>query len=440
MKTVLFDIYPSSGHIHPTLKMASILASEGSRIIYALPHEQQSLVGKYGFKTCLYIPWLDLKKNTFQKNCNPEIEIDELADMKSRLDKMKPNLIILDEQNAPKAILYKILNYPVALTQVMPDQVREKQIPPFTSYCLPTSSRISGFYVGMLWRKKMASVLLRRYYNKIKTRKNDAYSPIDAITKKHGILLNQAVDFYTSFNPIIKEVPRFIISPKAFDFPQPETDKVYRIGPLVNINREKKIELPRYSVLMRRISQIENNEERKVIYVSMGTVSNYDIKRCTKFLKRIVEVVRLNPQHLFVLSSGKFFDVSCLLLLPDNLMVFETVPQVDLLQKCDIMITHGGMNSITECVFTETPMLVYPLSRKWDQPGNSARVVYHNIGLRGRIERDSAKTISKKITKLVKEYTFYKENIVKMKELFEMHNNSTQIVDIISQIIEKNER
>ncbi len=84
-------------------------------------------------------------------------------------------------------------------------------------------------------------------------------------------------------------------------------------------------------------------------------------------------------------------------------------------------------------------MLVYPLSRKWDQPGNSARVVYHGLGLRGRIESDSAKTISKKINQLIENYQYYKDNVLRMKQKFEEKNNSTEVVNIIESIINSHE-
>jgi len=207
----------------------------------------------------------------------------------------------------------------------------------------------------------------------------------------------------------------------------------------VNIRREKTINYPQYDVLIKLIDRIKHENRGRIIYVSLGTGSIYDIKRITKFLTKMIKVTEMNPQHLFIFSTGKYFDISRLLPIPDNLRVFESVPQIDLLHKCDIMITHGGMNSITECVFTETPMLVYPLSRRWDQPGNSARVIYYEIGLRGRIERDSARSISRKIARLNQDYPQYKKNIIRMKQLFEEQNNSKQIVDIITQIIKKNE-
>ena len=101
------------------------------------------------------------------------------------------------------------------------------------------------------------------------------------------------------------------------------------------------------------------------------------------------------------------------------------------------MITHGGINTITECVFCEVPMLVYPLSLHWDQPGNSARVVYHGLGLRGKIEKDSAKTISQKLNQLKNNYVYYKENVKTMKQKFEEKNSSTQVLNIVQNMVNK---
>lgn len=436
MKTILFDIHASTGHIHATLKMAGLLSGAGYTIIYALPHEYQNMVVKHGFKTCLNIPWFNLRKNAIQNVHNSGIEPDELAEIRKSLEIIKPDLIILDEIESYKALFYKILGHAVVLSQSMPDPLREKHIPPFTSYRLVANSIFYDFLSTILWYKRIARFWFRLFYNKVKTGWDDIHSQTSAITKKHGINFYKSINVQSCSSPVIKGIPRIIISPAPFDFPHQYREHTYRIGPLVDIKREKKIESPRYSVLMDRISQIKGLAKGKIIYVSMGTVSNYDIKRCTKFLKKIRKVANMIPEHLFVLSTGKFFDVNRLMPLPDNLMVFEKVPQVDLLQRSDIMITHGGMNSITECIFSETPMLVYPLSRRWDQPGNSARVVFHKIGLRGRIERDSVKTIAKKLEQLIDNYEFFRINILKMKQLFEDQNNSTQLVDIVTQIIE----
>ena len=99
------------------------------------------------------------------------------------------------------------------------------------------------------------------------------------------------------------------------------------------------------------------------------------------------------------------------------------------------MINHGGLNSITECVLNEVPVIAYPPSRKADHSSNSARVVYHRLGLRGRIWKDSPKAISKKIDRIKSNYDYYIGHIRIMKQKFEKKNNSTEVVGIVESII-----
>ena len=97
----------------------------------------------------------------------------------------------------------------------------------------------------------------------------------------------------------------------------------------------------------------------------------------------------------------------------DNIFIFKNVPQLKVLKNCNLMINHGGMQSITECIMFGVPMLSYPLTL--DQPGNTARIKFHKIGLIGNIKKDSVKTIQYKVEKLLNSY-LYKINIEVMKD------------------------
>jgi len=421
-RKILFDIVPAKGHIHATLKMATLLNQAGHRVTYALPMEYWADTAKHGFETSNEVPVPQLRKSGFNYSGK---ELEEYL----RIN--QPDLVMLDEQNSYKAIYYQILKIKVVFFISKPDTRKIEGIPPFTSYYLPHSGITSRLWVNWLWIKRTVKVKLEFIRIKIQSGKLDRYATCKAIAKQNGINFDELFETQRSFGYGIKEVPRLIISPKAFDFPHEEKIGVHRVGPLVDIRREGKIEHPRYDALLRNIEKLKVGKSGRVIYASMGTVSRYDLKRCTKLFLRLAKVARMNPNDLFVLSTGKYFDINLLLPLPGNMMVFEIVPQVDLLQNCDIMITHGGMNSITECVFCGVPMLIYPLSRNWDQPGNSARAVYHGLGLRGRIERDSPKTISRKLNELKLDYNQFKQNVLQMKEKFEEQNNSKEVVRII---------
>ncbi len=446
MAKILIDILAAKGHYHATLKMAKLLKEANHSIIYALKYDFKNDIERQGF---IYFPPIPIpapiktkigenidsnKKSTLKKEWIKEFELLIL--------KIKPDIVLLDEQVAFKSALYSIYKVPTILLQTKPDTRRIKGIPPFFHYYLPRKIIINNFYCDLLWKKRKirARINLIIRLNLLKNR--DPLSICNSIVSSYGYNFNKYIDLERSFGIGIKGLPRIILSPKAFDFPHNEEKLTHRIGPLVNVKREGKIKHPRYNVLVKKIEKFKNSRKGSIIYCSMGTITKSDLKRCNVFFQRMVKVARYNPFDLVILSTGEHFDINTLLPLPENMLVFEHLPQIDLLQKCDIMITHGGMNSITECVFCEVPMLVYPLSRHWDQPGNSARVVYHSLGLRGRIEKDSVNKISNKLNLIKMNYDSYKDNVVKMKRQFEKENNSNQIVEIILNTVKdhKNEK
>jgi len=99
-----------------------------------------------------------------------------------------------------------------------------------------------------------------------------------------------------------------------------------------------------------------------------------------------------------------------------------------------MMIAHGGQNSITECVMNEVPMLIYQYFKHSDLGGNSARVVYHGIGNRGFIEKESVEQMEGKILEVLHN-PVYRSNLHTMRLKFEEKNNSTEAIGIIENIV-----
>jgi zeaxanthin glucosyltransferase len=179
----------------------------------------------------------------------------------------------------------------------------------------------------------------------------------------------------------------------------------------------------------------EKNPQVKLIYCSLGTVSANYLKTCKKFFNDIARVCIKNPDFRIILSVGKFFNISDIISIPQNLYVFDNVPQSALLEHCDIVINHGGINTIVECIVAEKPMIVYPLSLDWDQPGCAARVVYHSIGVKGVIRRANAKSIERLIKKVIAQEEFYVENVRKLKAKFV--DKSLYTIELIDRIIQE---
>ena len=91
---------------------------------------------------------------------------------------------------------------------------------------------------------------------------------------------------------------------------------------------------------------------QKTIYISMGTVvKNEEIYR------NAIEALK-GTDYQVIVSCGtdcqRFGD------LPDNIQVYESVDQMAVLSVADAFITHCGMNSASEGLYFEVPLILCP--------------------------------------------------------------------------------
>jgi len=93
------------------------------------------------------------------------------------------------------------------------------------------------------------------------------------------------------------------------------------------------------------------------------------------------EAVARDPGMLAVVSMGPHM-AEALAALPEppsNVVVRESVPQVDLLPLCDAFVTHGGANSMHEALSFGVPLCVVPIFG--DQPTNADTVARIGAGV-----------------------------------------------------------
>lgn len=93
----------------------------------------------------------------------------------------------------------------------------------------------------------------------------------------------------------------------------------------------------------------------KVIYISLGTLftSHFD------FFRTCLEAFA-NSNYQVVMSVGNNVSLDALGPIPYNFIVREFVPQLEILQRASLFITHGGMNSASEAMYYGIPLLVIP--------------------------------------------------------------------------------
>lgn len=139
---------------------------------------------------------------------------------------------------------------------------------------------------------------------------------------------------------------------------------------------------------------------RWLIYCAFGTITGRRYRKIEQFIKKLLVIALHNPQFTLIISTGNNNNPN--IPAQENVFMGSVLPQQNILAYTDMMITHGGMNSIQECLQYKVPMLVYPLNTKFDQPGNAARVQYHGFGLKGNMELESSWDITRKINACLK--------------------------------------
>jgi len=112
--------------------------------------------------------------------------------------------------------------------------------------------------------------------------------------------------------------------------------------------------------------------EGAVVYLSLGSLGSGDVELMRKLIAELADapyrvIVSMGPQHAE-------------LELAPNMCGAEFLPQASILPDVDLIVTHGGNNTITEGLHFGKPMVVLPLF--WDQYDNAQRIDETGFGRR----------------------------------------------------------
>lgn len=109
-----------------------------------------------------------------------------------------------------------------------------------------------------------------------------------------------------------------------------------------------------------------------LVYLSLGSLGSADVELMRSLISSLAEapyrvIVSMGPQHEQLELAG-------------NMAGAEFLPQASILPQVDVVVTHGGNNTVTECLHFGKPMVALPLF--WDQYDNAQRVDETGFGVR----------------------------------------------------------
>ncbi len=163
-----------------------------------------------------------------------------------------------------------------------------------------------------------------------------------------------------------------------------------------------------------------------LIYASMGTLQN----GLESVFTSIAEAVGTRPGMQLVLSIGSSLDPEKISSLPANSIVVKNAPQMELLKRSALCITHAGLNTALESLTQGVPMVAIPVSI--DQPGVAARIAYTKTGAYMPLRELSTLRLSTLIDDVLGNPD-YRQNANKMREAIVRTNGLEKAADLLEQ-------
>jgi len=147
--------------------------------------------------------------------------------------------------------------------------------------------------------------------------------------------------------------------PCEFDFPRRSLpDCFHYVGPLRRQPR-RHVGFP-----------WERLDGRPLVYASLGTLQN----RNPKLFHCFAEACRELDVQLVIAGAGE----ESLGTLPQNVLAVSYAPQLELLQRASLTLTHGGLNTVLDSLTCGVPLLVMPIT--YEQPAIAQRVRWVGAG------------------------------------------------------------
>jgi zeaxanthin glucosyltransferase len=443
---VVFLTYHGTGHFNACFRLAKVLSSRYD-VVFAGVSFFKNYVSMQGFQyySLNTVPfgtgleyWLNtvLKKKPFYFHTVVDRWSNKLfrrreEELAAMIHELKPDLVLLDaQQSTDFIVLYPLLvdhEIQFSLLHTMLPTALKDEIPPLNSLSL----RMNQVAIGRENSKVKWRNLIRRFRQKIKFVWADDGFIIDRNFRQRNILL-KFKGTETSFGFSVNNVPEIILAPQRFNFKEVKISPWQKyLGSCIDRTRIESAD-EAYLSHHQEIFEKVKSQSLKLLYCGFGSIPAENETQALSLLKKIIDATIDHPYLLLVslnLDEGKVKSFRS-----SNVFIFRHLPQLEILSSADLFVTHGGLNSIKESIAFAVPMLVYPVEFKTDHPGNSSRVVYHQLGLRGDIQSDSTDDIRKKINSLLTD-SRYKKNIDAFR-LVEKEMDDEKILSIIHTIPE----
>jgi len=340
MARVLFINAGSEGHINPTVGLVQELIRRGEEIVYCIADQYHDRVEQEGAEVITF----DIGKFVEAFLAGGRSPWGRVSGLLRTADIIIPSVL---EQTKGRRFDYIIHDSMFGCGRVLAQIL---DLPAINS-CTSFASQQHSF-------DRMQEELLQQIPSEVNEHAQQEFQHLASkLEAKYNVHVGSAYE--VSCNPAPLNI---VYTSKSFQPDGANFDDSFKfIGPSI---------VPRSSGPY-DLSQMDTNH---LIYISFGTVIN----QAGDFYKLCFDAFA-ETKYNVVLSVGDQTPIAELGEFPRNFSVHSYVPQLEVLQKAKLFITHGGMNSTSEGLYYGVPLIVIPQSA--DQPMVAKRVAEIGAGV-----------------------------------------------------------
>jgi MGT family glycosyltransferase len=377
-RTIVFFPEGAFGPTNNCVGIGNVLRARGHRVVFIVEESFAGRLEAQGFEERLMrlgpppevaeVPgqfWIDFIRDTapvFRKSTFEQLGefiaptwaalVDGARYVEPRLraifDELRPDVIVEDNVVGFAAVV--TAGRPWArIVSCNPAELKDNEIPPFSSGYPTTDRRDWPAFVEEIGRTH-----------------DELWSGFDAFMREQGA---PGLGHGWLGPEFIHESPflNLVLYPKEVDYRRatPLGPTWHRLGSCVRSTTDS-WHLPE------SLAPGAGGRDGALLYLSLGSLGSADVA----LMQRLVDILG-RSRHRVIVSKGPLADQ---LRLPENMAGEAFLPQPAIIPQVDLVITHGGNNTVTESFHHGKPMVVLPLF--WDQVDNAQRVAETGFGAR----------------------------------------------------------
>ena len=346
--------FPGTGHLNPMTALARSLQLRGHEVVIFGIADTEARVRAAGIEFCR-IGMEDYPPGTLQKLDEQLAHLKGFAALRFTFERVK-NSVRMELRDGPDAVqaanveallvdevdfagnVADYLGLPWISIALIPPMVHDDRFPPFWF----------GWAAGQGGLSRLRNRLAMSFLLRLAT-------PISKVVSEQrsawGLTPFRRPEEMLSPLAQITQLPEAL----EFEVVGEKPAGLHYTGPFVHSAQRPAVEFP-----------WERLDGRPLIYASMGTLQNG-----SEGIFRTMAEACAGLDAQLVISLGGGINPARLGKLAGNPLVVSFAPQLEILKRAALVITHAGLNTVLESLCEGVPLVAVPLGN--DQPGVAAR-------------------------------------------------------------------